>query len=189
MSWREEWLENLGVVLAAWSWGQQPLLHRKWRRWLLLAKPPPGLAHCFPLWETSGGPFPLSPIVPPSPANLGGERHTLAAEPSRPRPQSKKQRQWSDGKQTRRQCLWTKSSHNICSSILPYCLLSMLVKKNRDLSLWKNPKHRGGQFRGFQTTMIKWGEGGRSRGSSAAPKVRVFYEKKDPQHTLFCQET
>ena len=84
-------------MAGGWA-GQQPLLHRKWRRWLLLAKPPPGLAHCFPLWETSGGPFPLSPIVPPSPANLGGERHTLAAEPSRPRPQSKKQRQWSDGK-------------------------------------------------------------------------------------------
>ena len=27
------------------------------------------------------------------------------------------------------------------------------------------------------------------RGSGAPRKVRVFYERKDPQHTLFCRET
>ena len=29
----------------------------------------------------------------------------------------------------------------------------------------------------------------RERGSSAPRKVRVFYERKDLQHTLFCRET
>ena len=123
MSWREEWLENLGVVLAAWSWGQQPLLHRKWRRWLLLAKPPPGLAHCFPLWETSGGPFPLSPIVPPTPRQPPGGKGThwpLSLQgPALLSPRSRDSEVMGNKQEGNFDEATAKSSPDICSSIFP----------------------------------------------------------------------
>ena len=65
----------------------------------------PIASHC---GRPVAGPSHCPPLFHQPPANLEGERHTLAAEPSRPRPsQSKKPRQWSDGKQTRRQFWWS----------------------------------------------------------------------------------
>ena len=76
--------------------------HRKWRRWLLLAKAPAGLS---PLLPIVGDHRRALPIVPhcstPTPPRLQlqtplqppGERHILTAASLTPRPQFKKQKQ------------------------------------------------------------------------------------------------
>ena len=46
---------------------------------------------------------------------------------------------------------------------------------------WKWRENENGERTGWQKL--------RERGSGAPRKVRVFYERKDLQHTLFCRET
>ena len=85
----------LDILVLSWEvvWvGVQPLLCTGSGGggcyWPNPARP---VAHCLPLWETSGGPFPLLGHCSTNPPPTSrGERHTLAAPPPRPRPHSKK---------------------------------------------------------------------------------------------------
>ena len=90
-----------GVVLGGGvGWGSASPLHRKWRRWLLLAKPRPASG---PLPPIVGDQWRALPIVGPlfhqPPANLqGGKAHTGRSTSKAPPSLQEASRQGSDGK-------------------------------------------------------------------------------------------
>ena len=107
------WLIQNPLVKAMWilkldilSWEgwdrAASCCHRKWRRWLLLAKAPAGLSPLLPIVGENRRALPIVPHcstpTPPrlqlqTPLQPPGERHILTAASLTPRPQFKKQKQ------------------------------------------------------------------------------------------------